>query len=146
MGSHLLLSKLVLLLSASWSVAEPTVTVSGLLKHTDQDDGKVVSVAGAITAYRERVSAKGNPCTTFRLEDGGSSVSAFSWKHQGLENGLRVRMTGTFAVPKHVGSISSTMKLRHSKYRCSSRVHVVHKVEPACVETMFNELSSALIF
>jgi len=55
-------------------VAQPTVTVSALLQHTDQYDGKVVSVARTITAYREGVSAKGNPYTTLRLEDGGSSI------------------------------------------------------------------------
>jgi hypothetical protein len=98
----LLLPMLVLLVSTSWSVAQPIVTVSAILQHPDQYDGKVVSVAGTITTYREHVSAKGNPYTTFRLEDGGS-ISVFAWKHQGLKNGLRVRATGTFAATKRVG-------------------------------------------
>jgi hypothetical protein len=98
----LLLPILVLLLDMSWSVAQPTVTASAILQHPDQYDGKVISVSGTIAAYQERVSAKGNPYTTFRLED-GASVSVFAWKHQGLKNGLRVRIMGTFVATKRVG-------------------------------------------
>lgn len=98
-----LLTIFVLLLSTPWSVAQTAVTVAGLLQNPDQYDAKAISVAGTIVAYRERVSAKGNPYTTFRLRDRGSDVSVFSWKHPGLKNGIRVRVIGTFAATKRVG-------------------------------------------
>ncbi len=60
-------------------------------------------MVGTIGDYRERVSARGNPYTTFHLQDGTAQVSVFAWKHQGLRNGLRVRVVGTFAKVRQVG-------------------------------------------
>jgi hypothetical protein len=84
------------------ALAQESVSVSALLQDPDQYDGKVVSVAGAIANYRERISARGNPYTTFTLVSSGS-VSVFVWKHQGLHNSERVKVTGKFVKVKHVG-------------------------------------------
>ena len=94
---------LLVLLTAPAVLAQQLLTISVLLQHSDQYDGKVVSVTGAITAYSERVSARGNAYTTFRMEEGGASISVFAWEHQGLHDGLRVRVTGTFDKVKRVG-------------------------------------------
>jgi cytochrome c-type biogenesis protein CcmE len=94
---------LLVLLVVPAAFAQQLLTVPVLLQHSDEYDGKVVSVTGAITSYRERVSARGNAYTTFRVEDGGASVSVFAWEHQGLHDGQRVRVTGTFDKVKRVG-------------------------------------------
>ncbi len=85
-------------------LAAPGVSIRALIQDPDQYDGKVVSVAGTITAYRERVSAAGNPYTTFRLAEGDASVSVFIWDRQGLRDAQKVRVTGTFAKVKRVGT------------------------------------------
>ena len=94
---------LLVLLTVPAVLAQQLLTISVLLQHSDQYDGKVVSITGAVTAYSERVSARGNAYTTFRVEEGGASVSVFAREHQGLHNGLRVRVTGTFDKVKRVG-------------------------------------------
>ena len=94
---------LLVLLTVPAVLAQQLLTISVLLQHSDQYDGKVVSITGAVTAYSERVSARGNAYTTFRVEEGGASVSVFAREHQGLHNGLQVRVTGTFEKVKRVG-------------------------------------------
>jgi hypothetical protein len=79
------------------------VSITTLLANPDRYDGQVVTVSGAVSAYRERVSRAGNPYTTFRLEEGRSSVAVFAWGHQGLRDGLRVRVTGVFQKVRRVG-------------------------------------------
>ncbi|MDR7434527.1 MAG: hypothetical protein QN189_05295 [Armatimonadota bacterium] len=85
------------------ALAQLTVTVRDIVQNPDRYDGQIVSVTGTIAAYRERISARGNPYTTFRLEEGGASVAVFAWRHQGLRNGLRVRVVGRFDKMKRVG-------------------------------------------
>jgi DNA polymerase III alpha subunit len=97
------LAVLLVLLTVPSALAQQQLSVSLLLQHADQYDGKIISITGAITAYRERVSASGNAYTTFNLEERDASVSVFTWEHQGLHNGLRVRVTGMFAKVKRVG-------------------------------------------
>ncbi len=101
---HSLLSGLLLILLAGLpAFAQQTVTVGDLAHNRDRYDKQVISVVGTIGDYRERVSARANPYTTFRLLDGAARVSVFAWKHQGLRNGLRVRVAGTFAKVRQVG-------------------------------------------
>jgi len=97
------LALLLTLLIAPPSLAQVAATVPDVVKNPDRYDGQTVSTTGTIAAYRERVSRAGNPYTTFRLEDAGASVAVFAWKHQGLRDGLRVRVTGKFAKVKQVG-------------------------------------------
>ncbi|MDR7414960.1 MAG: hypothetical protein QN193_02410 [Armatimonadota bacterium] len=79
------------------------VSIATLLGNPDRYDGQVVTVVGMISGYRERVSRAGNPYTTFRLEEGGSSVAVFAWGRQRLQDGLRVRVTGVFQKVRRVG-------------------------------------------
>lgn len=79
------------------------LSVASLLENPGRYDGKVVTVSGVITAYRERVSRAGNPYTTFRLQEGGASVGVFAWGHRGLREGARVRVTGVFQRVRRVG-------------------------------------------
>ncbi len=83
--------------------AQGSVSVEDIVRDPDRYDGRMVVVVGNINSYRERVSRRGNPYTTFRLEDGGFSVAVFVWGHQGLSNGKRVRVTGMFQKVKRVG-------------------------------------------
>jgi DNA polymerase III alpha subunit len=83
--------------------AQQVVTVSALLQNPERYDGQTITVTGQVTAYRERVSARGNAYTTFRLLDRSAQVSVFVWKHAGLGNGANVRITGKFQREKHVG-------------------------------------------
>ena len=94
---------LLVLLTVPAVFAQQLLTVSILLQHSDRYDGKVVSIIGAIAAYRERVSARGNAYTTFRVEEGGASVSVFAREYQGLHDGVRVRVTGIFDKVKRIG-------------------------------------------
>ncbi|TMI82329.1 MAG: hypothetical protein E6H04_04970 [Bacillati bacterium ANGP1] len=85
------------------ALAQQIVTVSALLQHPERYDGQTITVTGQVTAYRERVSARGNAYTTFRLHDRTAEVSVFVWKRAGLGNGANVRITGKFQREKHVG-------------------------------------------
>lgn len=79
------------------------VSVATLLADPDRYDGQVVTVSGVVSGYRERVSRAGNAYTTFRLEEGSSSVAVFAWGHRGLRDGQRVRVTGVFQRIRRVG-------------------------------------------
>jgi hypothetical protein len=103
-GLSQFLTVVVLLLLGSPAAAEQGMSVHALTQDPAKYDGKVVIVVGTITAYRERVSAAGNPYTTFRLTDGDEFVVVFSWNKQGFSNGQRVRVTGTFSKIREAGT------------------------------------------
>jgi hypothetical protein len=90
---------LILLASLAW--AEEKVSVAALLQNPERYDGK--TVIGEITSYQEKFSRRGNPYTTFRLEDNGFSVAVFARGHLGLKDGLRVQVSGVFQRVKQVG-------------------------------------------
>jgi hypothetical protein len=80
------------------------MTVSAVLRHPEQYDGKVIDVVGKIAAYQERATRWGDTATTFRLEDGGSSVTVYFFgKPLGLKNGQRARVIGTYSAIHHDG-------------------------------------------
>ena len=81
-------------------LAEEAVTVSALVQNPDRYDGEIVRVTGAVAIYRERFSHTGEPYSVFHLRDGRASVVVFAWPHQGLRDGLRVRVTGAFVKVK----------------------------------------------
>lgn len=97
--------------------AQEELTVGALLRNADRYDGEVVTVAGAVGAYRERVTATGEPYTTFQLRDARASVPVFAWPHQGLRDGLRVRVTGAFVKVKTYAFVKAqrTVVLRERK-------------------------------
>lgn len=80
--------------------AQERVTLSALVGNPDQYDGKVIAVTGFVRAYRERHSREADPYTIFHLREGIASVVVIAWPHQGLRDGLRVQVTGTFVKVK----------------------------------------------
>jgi hypothetical protein len=98
-----LIALLVILFGVVPTLAQQAVTPQALGQNPDRYDKQLVSVTGTIVSYRERVSAHGKPYTTFRVKSDSASVSVFAWKHQGLRNGQRVRVIGTFKKVKVAG-------------------------------------------
>jgi len=92
---------MILLASLAW--AEEKVSIEALLQNLERYDGKTVIVEGEITSYQEKISRRGNPYTTFRLKDNGSSVAVFARGHLGLKDGLQVQVIGVFQRVKQVG-------------------------------------------
>jgi hypothetical protein len=92
---------MILLASLAW--AGEKVSVAALLQNPERYDGKTVIVEGHITSYQEKFSRRGNPYTTFRLEDNGFSVAVFARGHLGLKDRLRVQVSGVFQRVKQVG-------------------------------------------
>ena len=102
--SQFLTAVVLLLMCAPAAPADQGISVHALTQDPARYDGKVVTVVGTITAYRERLSTAGNPYTTFRLTDGDEFVVVFSWNKQGFSNGQRVRVTGTFSKIREAGT------------------------------------------
>jgi hypothetical protein len=103
--SQFLTALVLLVMCGPAAAADQGISVHALIQDPARYDGKVVTVVGTITAYRERVSNAGNPYTTFRLTDGGDEfVAVFSWNKQGFSNGQRVRVTGTFSKIREAGA------------------------------------------
>ncbi|HLW60402.1 MAG TPA: OB-fold nucleic acid binding domain-containing protein [bacterium] len=93
---------LLLLVGVTVARADPSLSVRALIQDPEQFDGKIVTVTGTVNDYQERMSKAGNPYTTFRLADRAATVAVFAWNHQGLSNGDRVQVTGTFEKVKRV--------------------------------------------
>ncbi|HET9001218.1 MAG TPA: hypothetical protein VFP86_16390 [bacterium] len=102
--SQFLTAVVLLVMCGPAVAADQGISVHTLIQDPARYDGKVVTVVGTITAYRERVSNAGNPYTTFRLSDGDEFVAVFSWNKQGFSNGQRVRVTGTFSKIREAGT------------------------------------------
>lgn len=85
--------------------ADPPLTVQALVQNPSRYNGKVVTVAGTITGYQERASDSGHPFTVFRLTDGDASLTVFIWNKHRFRNGDKVRVTGTFAKARTVGTV-----------------------------------------
>jgi hypothetical protein len=102
--SQVFAAVVLLVMCAPAAPADRGISVHALIQDPAKYDGKVVTVVGTITTYRERVSNAGNPYTTFRLADGDEFVAVFSWNKQGFSNGQRVRVTGTFSKIREAGT------------------------------------------
>lgn len=92
--------------------ATPLLTVQALVQEPNRYDGKVVTVVGTVATYREGASDSGHPYTVFRLRDGDASVTVFAWNRYRLANGDKVRVTGTFARARPVGTVSSDNEIQ----------------------------------
>ena len=102
-----MVAALVLLCLVTFAAyADPPLTIQALVQDPNRYDGKVVTVVGTISAYRERASDTGHPFTVFALTDGGTSVTVFIWNRHPYGNGDRVRVTGTFVRAKSVGTVT----------------------------------------
>ena len=66
-------------------------------------DHQTVTLQGTALAVKETTSQRGNDYTTFKLQDGGDSVSIFTWGHPPLGNGDRVQVEGIFEREHHQG-------------------------------------------
>ena len=63
-------------------------------------DHHKVNLEGTITDLNEKISGKGNPYMTFKLQDpsgcGALTVFKFNREHQSVNNGNQVRVEGVF--------------------------------------------------
>lgn len=100
-----MLAAMVVLLLAFSVRAGAELTIQALVQNPSRYDGKVVTVVGTITTYREYASDSGHPYTVFRLADGDASLSVFIWNKHRFGKGDRVRVTGTFARARSVGAV-----------------------------------------
>jgi hypothetical protein len=96
-SSQVLAVVVLLVLCAPAAPAEHGISIHALIQDPALYDGKVVTVVGTITTYRERISHGGNAYTVFRLTEGDASILVFSWNKEGRADGQRVRVTGTFS-------------------------------------------------
>jgi hypothetical protein len=102
--SRVLAAIVFLVLCSPAAPAERGISVHALIQDPALYDGKIVTVVGTITDYRERVSHGGNSYTVFRLTEADALVLVFSWNKQGRVDGQRVRVTGTFTRIVHAGA------------------------------------------
>src|SRR3990170_7880450 len=87
----------VFLLRAGGSAAAQVRTnVQAILSNPNGFDGRKVEVEGKVESLRSRLSGKGNPYTTFKLAEGGESVSVFTLGDARLKEGDTVKVTGRF--------------------------------------------------
>jgi len=87
----------VFLLCAGGSAAAQVRTnVQAILSNPNGFDGRKVEVEGKVESLRSRLSGKGNPYTTFKLAEGGESVSVFTLGDARLKEGDTVKVTGRF--------------------------------------------------
>ncbi len=98
-----LLAALLVAIATSPALAQQGVTAWDLTQNPARHYGKIIRVTGTITAYQARVSARGTPYATFRLTEGGASVTVFAGRPRGLRNTLYVRVTGKFVKVRRVG-------------------------------------------
>ena len=111
------------LLGGPPALAQQAVGVKELVKHPARYNERVVTTIGTVASYQEGVSGKGFAYAEFRLEDGGTSVGVFAWehawRHRGLRNGLRVRVTGTFTTAPMANGIANDIE--------AERIEVIQK-------------------
>ena len=98
-----LASLLVLAWTAAALARADQVAVKELLAEPDKWHGRAVVVSGTVLGLDARVSQKGNPYYTFRLNDGAASVTVFAYGTPAVKDGSRVQVEGTFLKVKRVG-------------------------------------------
>lgn len=85
-----------ILCAGSMAAAQVRTDVQAILSNPNGFDGRKVEVEGKVESLRSRLSAKGNPYTTFKLAEGGESVSVFTLGDARLKEGDTVKVTGRF--------------------------------------------------
>ena len=92
----------LLLVSVLASAAE--VSVKALVTTPAHFDGQTVTIRGTAIAVKATVSKKGNPYTTFQVQDAnGAAVKVFAWEHPAVKDGGSVEVAGVFHQVKRVG-------------------------------------------
>ena len=77
--------------------------VKALLSDSGRYDGQPVVLAGTVTQLDARVSRRGNPYYTFKLDDGSGRVTVFSFGQLPCPSPTRVTVDGEFRHVKRVG-------------------------------------------
>jgi DNA polymerase III alpha subunit (gram-positive type) len=77
-------------------------TVKNILANPDKYDEKIVQVQGKVVSPKFKTSKKGNPYTTFKLTDEGSTLSVFSFGTLSIKEGNIVRVSGIYQQSKFV--------------------------------------------
>ena len=79
------------------------VDIGSIVRNPEQFDGKNVTIQGTASVVKETVSRKGNPYTTFQVQDETGTIKVFTPNHPGTKNSDRVEVTGVFQKVKRVG-------------------------------------------
>ena len=77
--------------------------VKALLADSARYDGQAVTLTGTVTQLDARVSRRGNPYYTFKLDDGSGRVPVFSFGQPPCPSPSRVTVDGEFRHVKRVG-------------------------------------------
>lgn len=85
-----------LLCAGGMAAAQVRTDIQAILSNPNGFDGRKVEVEGRVESLRSRLSAKGSPYTTFKLAEGGESVSVFTLGDARLKEGDMVKVTGRF--------------------------------------------------
>jgi len=87
------------------SLPARSAQISAILGSPQQYNSQTVTVTGAITGLRQRVSKRGNPYVTFTVCS-DACIHIFTFGEPVLHDGERVTVTGIFAAVKQVGRYS----------------------------------------
>jgi len=94
----------ILILLRSISLACESTTVSIIVADTHKFDGKEVCVEGSVSTLKFKTSKRGNPYTTFSVNDEkGKSLNVFSHGTLSVKEGDKLKVTGRFDMEKKVG-------------------------------------------
>jgi cytochrome c-type biogenesis protein CcmE len=94
----------ILILLTSISTACENTTVSAIVADPHKSDGKEVCVEGSVSTLKFKTSKRGNPYTTFSVNDENrKSLNVFSHGTLSIQEGDEVKVTGRFDIEKKVG-------------------------------------------
>ncbi len=97
------------------------VVISQLLENSKKFHLQPVEVVGIVSSVKNKTSKRGNPYCVFTIEDEDAYfVKVFTWGHQKLKIGDRVRVKGIFHRVKRVGKY---------KFRNEIEAEEVEKIE-----------------
>lgn len=77
--------------------------IANILLNAEDYGGKEITIMGTVTQFEMRVSARGNPYSTFRLRDRGGSIKVFTRGHPDIADGYTVTVRGIFNRMRKVG-------------------------------------------
>ena len=92
----------ILLLLSITAVEAANGTVKTILSDPARYDGQAVTVDGTITYLDARISKRGNPYYTFKLDDGSGRVTVFAFGEPPCPAKSRVTVDGQFRRVKQV--------------------------------------------
>ncbi len=91
----------ILILLTSISLAREITTVSAIVSDPQKFDGNEVCVEGLVSNLKSKTSKRGNPYTTFGLNDEkGHSITVFSFGTLTIKAGDKVKVTGIYEIEK----------------------------------------------